>query len=194
MKFVLLGARVPLAIAPAACNCKGNPARSSSPQECPACPLTHLPKGVRMEPLQRNGPRLLPPGTQEVCSLCLWHQQGKLRSQSHWDRWLLLVLRRGVSVPVSDHPPAQNWFLWRLWHVWQAGAARPWIPQYSSIPSVTLERWHHEKNSNKTIFCCWLSVVPFHGFKIHLSERVQLRFVLFHHLNASSWSEEIKAI
>lgn len=105
--------------------------------------------------------------------------------------------QRGVSVSVSNHPLSPSpGFLWSLWHTWEAGAVRPWIPEHSSIPSVSLERCHHEKNLNKTIFfsCCWLSVVPFRGFKIHLSESVQLHFVLFHHLNASSWSEEIKAI
>lgn len=140
--------------------------------------------------------KFLLPGTQKECSLRLWHQQRKPRSQSHWDKELFLV-PRGVSVSlclISPSSPSSG-FLWSLWHMWQAGAARPWIPEYSSIPSVSLERCHHEKNLNKTIFfCCWLCVVPFHGFKIHLSESVQLHFVLFHHLNASSWSEEIKAI
>lgn len=193
MKFVLLGACVPLDIAPVAC--KGNPLHSRSHQERPACPLTHLPKGVRMEPLQRNGPKLLLPGTQEVCSLCLWHPQGKLRSQSHGDQWLLLVLRR-VSVPgVWSPPQPQNW-------VSLEALARVTSRCSKPLDSTTLfhpfshfrkmSPWKELEEDN--FFCCWLSVVPFHGFKIHLSESVQLHFVLFHHLNASSWSEEIKAI
>lgn len=110
MKFVLLGACVPLDIASVAHNCKGNPLKSRSHPEHILCALWLISPGVcRMEQLQRNGPKFLLPGTQEECSPRLWHQQRKTRSQSHWDKELFLV-PRGVSVSLGlINPQPQLW-------------------------------------------------------------------------------------
>lgn len=164
MKFVLLGARVPLDIASVGCNCKGNPVNSRSHREHPVCPPLLSPRMCRTEPLQRNDPKFLLPGTQEVTASVT--PTGTTKEPKPLRQGAVPCPQRGVSVSVSNPSLSPSpGFLWSLWHMWQAGAVRPWILEHSSIPPVSLERCHHEKNLNKTIFsvlltfCCALSWV-----------------------------------
>lgn len=164
MKFVLLGAFVHSDIASLACNCKRNPLGSRSHPERPACPAAHLPRDVQDGLTPNEWPRISPS----------WHTRGmftmsatptEITEEPESLRQVQCSFPSGGCLSQRlISPLPQDWGAVRLWDMWQAGAVGPWIPESSSIPLVSLERCHHEKNLNETIFlllpfCCALSWV-----------------------------------
>lgn len=152
MKFVLLGASVPLGIASVAHNSKGNALSSRSHHEHAL--LLISPRVCRTEPLPRNGPKFLLPGTRStftVCDTSRLRQGGVPRPQE-----------RCQCLSASSPPQPQHWaFVKALTRVMSRCSK---IPEYSSIPLVSLERCHHKKNLEQDnflllTFCCALSWV-----------------------------------
>lgn len=141
------------------CFCSPQQQRKCTEQQISpwACPPTHLPKAVQDWATPKKWSQISPSWHTEyvhcVCDTSRLRQGGVPRPQE-----------RCQCLSASSPPQPQHWaFVKALAHVMSRCSK---IPEYSSIPLVSLERCHHKKNLEQdNFFAVDFLLCPLMGLK-----------------------------